>query len=400
MGIGILNDSMAKSLPVPDRGSKVYYDDRLSGFGVRVTAAGARSFILNYRTRAGRERRITIGSAGHWRCAAARDEARRLKTIIDSGGDPLGDYEAERAAPTMRALAERFEQEHFAKLRPSTARDYRLMLERHVLPLFGGRKAADIAYEDIAALHRKVTRHGAPYKANRVVALLSKMFSMAVRWKVRPDNPAKGIERNQEAKRRRYLKPDELARLTDALNAHPDQQAVNIVRLLLMTGARRGEVLAMRWDELDLSAGTWTKPASLTKQRAIHEVPLSAPARQLLSEIRSSAKRPSEYVFPGRIGGHRQEIKRDWHDLLKAANISELRLHDLRHTFASMLVSGGHSLELIGSLLGHSQASTTHRYAHLFDDPQRKAVETVGSIISAGGREAAAPVVPMPKRRR
>jgi integrase len=273
------------------------------------------------------------------------------------------------------------------------------MIRKHIKPHFSRHaKAADVTFTDIEALHRKLSKDG-PYRANRVVAVLSKMFSLTIRWKVRSDNPAKGVSKNYESKRRRYVKGDELARLTAALAKHHDKQAADIVRLLLLTGARRGEVLGMRWDDIDLTAGTWTKPASLTKQRQLHQVPLSGPARQLLSEIRSATKHPGEFVFPGRDKGHREGIKRDWADLLKDAGITGLRIHDLRHTFASMLVSGGHSLELIGSLLGHSQASTTFRYAHLFDDPQRKAVETIGSIITNGGRDASPPVVPLPKGR-
>ena len=206
------------------------------------------------------------------------------------------------------------------------------------------------------------------------------------------------------------MKDDELARLVRALATHADKQAADVVRLLLLTGCRRGEALAARWADLDLGKGVWSKPASSVKQNTPHEAPLSAPARQLLSEIRDAhaAKHPKrplgEYVFPSHgADGHRVDIKRDWRQLTKAAGITGLRVHDLRHSFASQLASGGASLPLIGALLGHSNPTTTHRYAHLFDDPQRAAVERVGAVIGAAGREKEAirpPVELKPRGRR
>ena len=268
-------------------------------------------------------------------------------------------------------------------------------------------KVSDINFSDIDALHSKITKAGHPYRANRVIAVASKMFSLAQRWNMRTDNPCKGIERNDEYKRKRYLSADELTQLTKALASHPNKQTADIIRLLLLTGARRGEVLSMRWADLDLTTGTWSKPASSTKQREAHEVPLSAPARQLLSEIRDEQarahpRRPlSEYVFPGGgNAGHVVEVKRAWRQLCKAAGITGLRIHDLRHSFASQLASGGASLPLIGALLGHSNPATTHRYSHLFDDPQRAAVERVGAIIETAGKSAPPEPVSLPRRGR
>jgi integrase len=359
------------------------------GFGCRVTAAGARSFILNYTTRAGRERRYTIGGCGDWSTTAARAEAKRLRQLIDQGADPLATIEAEREAPTVGDLCDRFEREHLPRLRASSAADYRRIIESHIRPALKHLKVAEVAYSDIDSLHRRITARGHLHRANRVIAVLSKMFSLSIRWRMRSDNPVRHVERNQETKRKRYLRSDELERLTQALAAHPDQQAANILRILLLTGCRRGEALAMRWADLDLAAGVWTKPGSTTKQRTDHVVPLSAPVRQLLTEIAEKGP-PSEYVFPGQGGaGHRVNIKRDWHQLTKAAAISGLRVHDLRHSFASQLASGGASLPLIGALLGHSNPTTTHRYAHLFDDPQRAAVERVGAVIAAAAGKSA-----------
>lgn len=403
-GITRLNHvGRVSKLPVPPRGNKIYYDDDVPGFGVRVTAADARSFLLSYRVRGtGRDRRYTIGSCSNWTIGAARNEARRLKREVEQGGDPLADIEAEREAPTVADLCDRFEQEHLPRKRPTTAADYKRILALHVRPVLKSIKVADVTFDDIDPLHRRVTTAGGPYVANRTVAVLSKMFSLAIRWKMRPDNPCRGIERNYEAKRQRYLTGDELPRLIAALAAHPDRQSANVIRMLLLTGARRGEIMAMRWADID-PAGTWTKPGSTTKQKTDHTVPLSAPAQQLLAEIReqqTSKKRVlGEFVFPGSGDTkHVVEIKRVWRTLCKAAGISGLRIHDLRHSFASQLVSGGASLPLIASLLGHSNTSTTQRYAHLYLDPQRAAVETIGAVIGAAGKPVVAPT-PLPKRR-
>jgi integrase len=371
-----------RRLPTPEQGKAITVDADVPGFGARITANGARSYVLRYTTRAGRERAYTIGDASVWRCTDARDKARALRREVEDGGDPLGAIEDERAAPTMLDLIERFEAEHISRKRPGTARDYRLMLTKHIRPHFGQMKVADVGFEDVDALHRRITATGATYAANRCIAVLSKMFSLAIRWRMRPDNPAKGIERNVEYTRRRYLSGDELVALTKALAKHPDKEAANAIRLLLLTGARRGEVLSMRWD--DVADGVWSKPPSSTKQKEHHQVPLSAPALQLLSDIRKRQRPRAPFVFPSHgATGHRVELKKDWARITKAAGIEGLRIHDLRHSYASQLVSGGASLPLIGALLGHSNPSTTARYAHLFPDPLRKATEKVGAVIAA-----------------
>jgi integrase len=398
-------------LPVPATGNRIYYDgeDGVPGFGVRVTANGHRSFVLGYWTKAGRQRRITVGTFPNWTVGAARIEARRLKRLIEQGADPLGDIEEARTAPTVTDLCDRFVEEYLPRNRPRTIAGYTALLDRYVKPHFGlHTKMVDVSFEDIDALHRKITRAGSPYAANRTVAVLSRMFSLAVRWRMTDSNPVKGIEKNPETKRKRYLSGDELTRLTAALTAHPDQGIANIFRLLLLTGARRGEVLTMRWADVDLGTGIWSKPGATTKQATDHVVPLSAPARQLLSELRErqSAKKKvlPEFVFPGAGStGHVVSIKKAWRSLCKSADVSGLRIHDLRHSFASQLASGGASLPLIGALLGHTQPSTTHRYAHLFQDPQRAAVEKVAAIITAaesnGGTELTPPTPLRPNTR-
>ena len=387
-----LTDAIVRRLPLPKQGKEITTDTDVAGFGARVTANGARSFVLRYSTRSGRERTFTIGDATVWRTTDARDKARELRRQVDDGGDPLGEIEAERAAPTMLELIERFRAEHLSKKRPRTAREYSHVLRLHVEPHFGQHtKVADVTFADVDGLHRKVTKSGATYQANRVVAMLSKMFALAVKWRMRPDNPCRGIERNKEYHRRRYLSSDELVRLVEALGKHPDRPAADAIRLLLLTGARRGEVLAMKWDHVE--DGIWSKPPSSTKQREHHQVPLSAPALQLLADIRKRQRPRADFVFPSHgVTGHRVELKKDWAAICKAAGIEGLRLHDLRHSYASQLVSGGASLPLIGALLGHSNPNTTSRYAHLFADPLREATEKVGAVIVAAGKPAKPPI--------
>ena len=179
--------------------------------------------MLNYRVRdTGRERRITIGSATDWNTTGARARARELRRAIDDGKDPLGLLEETREAPTVSDLADCFEKEHLPRKRPSTAADYRRMLANHIRPHFGRhKKVSEVVWDDIDKLHRKITSQGSPYAANRCVAVLSKMFSLAIKSRMRTDHPVKGIERNAETKRKRYLTADELERLTAALAARP-----------------------------------------------------------------------------------------------------------------------------------------------------------------------------------
>jgi integrase len=387
-----LSDGMARSEPPPADGKpyRIIYDGEVKGFGLRITRSGSRSFVLNYRIRSV-ERRYTIGSYPDWSVSAGRAEAARLKREIDQGRDPMGERHEERAAPTVGELLDRYIEEHASRKREGSRREDEGLIRQWIRPELGRRKVADVRLADVEALHRKITRRGTPYRANRVVALLSKLFELAARWEMRPDNPTRGIERNPEHKRSRYLKPDELRRLTTVLAAHPNRAGANAIRLLLLTGARRGEVLGLRWDQLDFDAGTWTKPSSLTKQNAEHRIPLSAPALQVLSEIRSTQAKASPFAFPGRRdGAPLVNMRRIWEDVCNLAELPGVRIHDLRHSYASLLASSGLSLPIIGALLGHTQASTTQRYAHLLDDPLRAATERVGAVVTGAGDQSAA----------
>ncbi len=392
-----LYEKLIKTLPHPASGNKITYDSDIKGFGARITAQGAISFILNYRIR-GRERRYTIGSYPDWTVAAAREEAKALKRRVDLGEDPMVIRDDERASPTMKALVDRYFEEQSPSRSARAISDERSMFDKIVLPVLGTTKVVDVRNEDIDRIHKEVSKRR-PVRANRVAQVLSKLFNMAKRWEYRSDNPVEGLRKNQEHKRQRYLSMEELQRLMMALDRHPNQQSANAIRLLLLTGARRGEVLGATWDQFDLARGLWIKPSAHTKQRKEHRVPLSAPARQLLSRIKETAD-TSPFVFPGRTEKQPQiDIKRFWSSVCETAQIENCRIHDLRHTYASILASAGLSLPVIGALLGHTQPNTTARYSHLYDDPLREATERVGSIFSAASQGENATIIDIEQRR-
>ncbi|HXF53402.1 MAG TPA: tyrosine-type recombinase/integrase [Hyphomicrobiaceae bacterium] len=414
------NDRFLKGLIPPESGNRIWYDDQVKGLGLRITAGGAKSFVFNYRIR-GRERRYTIGPYGkdQWTLLRARRRAGELRRMVERGEDPLGERQDARNAPTVAELCDRFEEEHIPRKRPRTQADYKRVIAKDIRPELGAKKVAEVTFADMDALHRKITRRGAPYEANRVVRIASKMFNLAVKWRMRPDNPTKGIELNSEERRERYIDPEkELPALIKALAEHADQQAADIIRLLLLTGARRGEVQAMRWDQLNLGNGTWTKLSAHTKQKKPHHAVLSAAAVRLLKKLRTEAEATaaangetvSDWVFPSRgVTGHRVEIKKDWRAICKAAGITRTsmvrntngelrpivkhgaRIHDLRHSYASILASAGLSLPIIGALLGHTQPATTARYSHLFSNPLRRATEHVAAIVGDTGAGAIGP---------
>lgn len=374
-----LTDALVKKAPPPTAGQTLVWDEDVKGFALRVTPKGAKSFLLDYRAE-GRQRRITIGSYPDWSVQAAREAAKEMKRQVDKGSDPMGERRAERVAPTMEDLWDRYSKEHLIRKAARSQVDETIMWEKIILPRMARMKVMKVEHDDIDDLHRFVTsERGTPVRANRTVEVLRRAFNLAIRWKWRPDNPATGVRRNPEEKRHRYLNKTEIATLAAALNRHPERMSAAAIKLLMLTGARKGEVLGATWDMFDLENGIWTKPSSHTKQKRLHRVPLSAPALRLLMDIKSGATGP--FVFPGEDDKALTDIKRTWATVCKDAGIEDCRIHDLRHSFASILVSAGASLPLIGQMLGHTQVTTTARYAHLYDDPLRKAAEMVGNAI-------------------
>jgi integrase len=401
-----LTERLIKTIQ-PDASGRnlIVYDDELTGFGVRVTAAGHRSFVFNFFV-GRRERRITIGSSPEWSVAAAREEAKRLRREIDSGRDPLAAREEARNAPTMKELAQRYLNEHASKLAPRNYADQKSIFDKLVLPEIGAMTVAAVTAEDIDRLlakiakgrarPRKAVRKGkdhrgrtpkpisrpTPIRANRVGEMLRKVFNLAIRWKMRLDNPAVGFARHPEVPRDRYLTADEIGRLSAVLAEHPNRRCADIIRLILLTGARRGEAMNAHWDQFDLDNGIWTKPAATTKQRRLHRAPLSRAAVSLLQALRAQVPDDCPWVFPGeKKGNPLREMQSFWEGVRAKADLPGVRIHDLRHTFASLLVSGGMTLPMIGKLLGHTQVQTTARYAHLFDDPLREGLDQVGDML-------------------
>jgi integrase len=386
-----LTDKSIWTLPAPERGNRIYYDsandrgkDWVPGFGLRVTARGVRSFILNYRTHSDVDRRLTIGSPPAWTVSTAREEAARLKQLVDSGQDPLGVLQTLRTAPTMSELCDRFIAEHLPKTRPNTQEAYGISIAKWIKPALGNRKVIDIAFDDVEGLHRTVTQKSGPFAANRILSVLAKMFDLSIRWRMRTDNPARRIERNPEPPRTKYLTAAELARLSTVLAEYKDHQAADIVRLLLLTGARKSEVLSARWEDIDLQQAIWIKPGHTTKQRTDHRMVLSSAAVKILRSIQELARIDQVWVFPLRPASRERRTGVDWawQNIRKLAQLPNVRLHDLRHTFASLAVSDGASLPTVGALLGHTVPATTARYAHLLDDPLRRVAERVGAMLS------------------
>ena len=314
----------------------------------------------------------------------AKEIARGVLADVVRGADPVEQRKTHLQAPTMQELSERYVAEHAElKKRASSIKNDRSYLERHILPRFKSKKVREISPADVQALHNALA--DTPYQANRVLALLSKLFSLAVRWEMRPDNPAKGIEKFHEEKRRRWLSDQELARLTAALADHPNQVLSDAIRLQLLTGARIGEVLTATWADFDLERGVWTKPSHHTKQKRTEHLPLSNAAQDLLAAIQTT-RGNQKYLFENPASQKPyKDIKRFWSSITATANLDDYRIHDNRHTHASHLVSSGMSLAIVGRLLGHTNPLTTQRYAHLADDPLREAAEVMGQKMSKTG---------------
>jgi integrase len=384
-------------LQPPGTGNRIRYDREIPGFGVRITSAGVVSFVLNYRIH-GRERRYTIGRHPELTASAARARAVQLRGRILDGYDPLAEREQEYTAPTIGDLASEYLVGYaIVHKRTASLRNDRQMIDGIIRPQIGLLRVQSIAKPDIEALHASLK--ATPYRANRVLALLSKMFSLAREWKWRDDNPVSGVKRFDEDRRERWLTIEELHRFMAALDAYFDQNAANALRLLILTGARESEVLKAEWNQFDVKRGVWTKPSHHTKEKRTEHVPLSEPTVALLHRMKQTNSIGP--LFPSANGnGSRVTIRRPWIQACKAAGLvtvetrrgkrrnvvyryhPTLRLHDLRHTFASHLVSGGASLELVGKLLGHTRPETTFRYAHIADEAQRSATNRFGEMLA------------------
>ena len=377
------------------------FDTDVRGFSITIYPSGNRAFALDYRI-GGRQRRMTIGRWPEWNTVAARERAKELRRDIDEGLDPLSLRESAREAPRVSDMITRYLEEHTPHLAPRNAADQYTIMHKLVAPDWGNRLVTEITKADVEKLLSKIAAGRArpskakpnnrarklqgakptPVRANRVGEVLRKMFSLAVGWGWRDDNPASGFRRRLENERERFLTPEEIGRLAKALDAAEDQRAAGIIRICMLTGARVGEVRQARFEQFNLDLGSWSKPAAATKQRKIHRIPISNEVATIVRQRQLLVPSGNPWLFPSDTPGQPvQEIRRFWKAIQSEADLPGVRVHDLRHTFASLLVSGGASLEMIGKLLGHTQMQTTQRYAHLMDSPLREGLDTVASIF-------------------
>lgn len=396
-----LNEKAVRDLgPTAGRDYQVF-DSEIAGFAIRVYRSGSKAFTLDYRIN-GRQRRYKLGAWPEWTTTAARERAKEIRRQIDEGVDPLSIRVSEREAPKVSDMIDRYIEEHLPRLAPRNASDQVSILRKMVEPEWGNWLVTEITKQDVERFLNKVAEgrprpsklkpnnrarklqgwKPTPIRANRVGQLLRKMFNLAISWEWRDDNPAAGFRMRIENSRERFLSPEELSRLAVALDHAEDQRAAGIIRMCMLTGARVGEVRTARFEHFNLDYGSWAKPAATTKQRKVHRIPISEDVATIVRQRKLVVPRGSPWLFPGDTPGQPvQEIRRFWRNIQREAEIPDVRIHDLRHTFASLLVSGGASLEMVGRLLGHSQMSTTQRYAHFMDSPLRAGVDAVAQAF-------------------
>ena len=393
----------------PPRRETFYWDPTLPGFGLRMQKTGAKSYVCKYRVGSGRAaptRRLTLGSVCKLTPDEARGIAKRTLGSVAHGADPAADRAAEKRASTLQEVGRQFLAEHVeAKRSPASLASYQDILERLVYPELGKRKAGKVTTAEIQRLHAKHDK--TPYQANRILAVLSSLFSFAAKAHLVPRgfNPCQGVERFPEEGRERYLSTLELSALGEAIREaetiglkyevdedspkarhapkEPNRRtkigphAAGALRMLLFTGARLREILHLTWDQIDFERGLLFLPKSKTGKKTIV---LNAPALSVLNRL----PRVGKYVIAGESPDRpRSDLKKPWRAVSKRAGLEGVRIHDLRHTHASVGAGSGLGLPIIGKLLGHTQTSTTQRYAHLDNDPLRKASEHIANHLAA-----------------
>jgi integrase len=367
---------------LPEAGKKERFirDDVVRGLGVRITALGEKRFIFEGRIK-GRSRRITIGPWPDLNLIMARLRAMEIRTAIARGEDPASDAVEARKELTFFGLWSTYLERH-AKPHKRSAWQDENTLRRCVPNGWNNRKLSDISRAEVARLHAKLGDEHGHYSANRTLALLRTMFNLGRTWELfSGDNPAQGIKPFKEHKRQRYLTPEELHRVNTALLDEPDWRWRAWFPLAVMLGTRRSELLAMRWADIDFNARTWLIPQ--TKDGEPHLLPLPMPVVAILEGLPSRST--SEWTFPGDgASGHLVEAGKAWQRIRIRAGVSDVRIHDLRHTLASWLVAQGYNLPLIGRALNHSNQATTARYAHLAMDPVREALERTAALMTTG----------------
>lgn len=392
------------------------WDSELPGFGLRITPGGSRTYLVQYRA-GGRSRRMTIARHGVMTAEEARKEARNILADVARGLDPAEKRAEQRRDLTVAELCDLYVAEGMTTKKPSTISTDKGRIERHIKPLLGKRQLRSITRADIERMQADIAagRTKADIKggfksrsivtggrgvATRTLGLLSGIFQFAVNRSLRPDNPVRGVKRYADKKMERFLSPAEMARLGKALADLLDDGAnappVGVIRLLILTGCRRGEITGLRWEWVDWDRSCIRFPDSKTGAKV---VPLGAPALELLAEMKPD--RAAGPVFPGRgRDGTTTAVYQAWDKARERAGLPSVRIHDLRHSFASVGAAGGDSLVVIGALLGHRDTGTTARYAHLADDPLKAAADRIAGSIAAAMKGDGANVVPLDGRRR
>lgn len=389
----------------PEAARYVITDTEIPGFWLTVSPSGRKAFSLRYRVGGGRGATVRQPKIGEWpamKAEKARAIAQDWAADVRLGGDPGGARLAYREAPTMAALFTRFLADHAErhKKASSIANDRRL-IEKRLLPVFGAKKVLEVTRADVSRFHKSLA--DTPYEANRALALLSKAFNLAEVWDMRKDgtNPCRHVSKFAETKRKRFLSPLELAKLgqalreaerngsvllpaqpgirTEAMRVPVNSGAVAAIRLLVLTGARKGEILGLQWNWIDMTNGRASLPDSKTGEKVLI---LPPPALAVLAAHPRVEGNP-HVIAGGKPGTALVNLKDPWLAIREAAGLEGVRIHDLRHSFASVGAAGGASLPIIGALLGHTQASTTQRYAHLHDDPLQAAAASIGGRIAA-----------------
>lgn len=364
------------------------WDSKIPGFGVKALPSGKKRYLFKYRSGGGRrgtQRWLLLGGHGAVTVDEARKLAQQAAAAVARGEDPQTARQALRNRPAVVELWQRFETDYLPLRKAGTQRDYRRYWESFIRRAFAGKAVSDVTRADVDRLHKGMS--STPYEANRVLALLSRLMSLAEAWGMREQgtNPCRYVQRYKEQPRARYLSAAELTAIGQSLTSlvkggdiRPD--AANAIRLLLYTGARLNELLTAKWVWVDSNRRTIELPDSKTGKKLLY---LSDAAANVLAEQQARAdEKESEYVFPGRSKGkHMINLRKSWVQVCEKAKVTGVRLHDLRHTAASIAVGQGVSLPIIGRLLGHSQAQTTLRYAHVDNDPALEAANLVGKAL-------------------
>ena len=358
------------------------WDDDIPGLGLRILPSGRKGYVVQYRA-GRRSRRMSLGASTVLTCEQARTRAITIIAAAKNGQDPAAERDAGRKAITVKELSERFDREHISlRVKPSTAKEYRRNLERFILPALGRLTVTDITRADVAKFHHDL-RH-IPYQANRCLEVISKMFSLAELWGLRPDgsNPRKHIKKYPEEKRERFLSAAELRRVGEVLREMEVEgielpSAILAVRLLILTGCRLNEIMTLKWEHVDLVDNVLRLPDSKTGAKVVH---LGQPAIERLKATEQITDNP--WVITGTLEGKRlSDLQPFWQRVRARAGLKDVRIHDLRHTFASIAVASGQGLPMIGKLLGHTQVQTTARYADLAAEPVKTAADSVADTL-------------------